>query len=150
MFLKPKHSKSRGSALNELEVLFIIEKNNPQNNQVPRSPKGRGGGKDGTSERIHKSHCNGPGTDVPAFSPPGKAQHHNGNEGPRVKADRMQLTWRRRALSGTYNTCSFPAPASLGPSCQKINKPDQTCHGLEVFSYPFILTWCSMVWFHSA
>lgn len=117
--------------------------NNPQNNQIPKSPKGRGGGKDGTSERIHKSHCNGPGTDVPAFSPPCKAQHHNGTDGPCVKADRMQLTWRRRALSGTYNTCSVPALASLGPSCQKINKPDQTCHGLEVFSYPFILTRCA-------
>lgn len=80
---------------------------------------------------------------VPAFSPPGKAQHHNGTDGPRVRADRTQLTWRRRAHSGTYNTCSVPAVASLSPSCQKINKPDQTCHGLEVFSSPFILTWCA-------
>lgn len=84
---------------------------------------------------------------VPAFSPPGKAQHHNGTDGPRVRADRTQLTWRRRAHSGTYNTCSVPAVASLSPSCQKINKPDQTCHGLEDFSSPFILTWCAWAGF---
>lgn len=119
------------------------KKHNPKNYQLPKSQKGRGGGgKDGTSERLHKSRCNGPGADVPALSPPGKAQHHNGTERPHVKADRRQLTWRRRALSGTYNTCSVPALASLGPSCQKINKPDQTCHGLEVFSYPF---YCNVV-----
>lgn len=79
----------------------------------------------------------------PSFGPPGKVQHHNRTDGPRVQADRMQLTGRRCALSGTYNTCSVPAMASLSPSCQKINKPDQTCHGVEVFSSPFILSWCS-------
>lgn len=31
---------------------------------------------------------------IAAFSPPGKAQHHNGTAGPHVQAERMQLTCR--------------------------------------------------------
>lgn len=119
--------------------LFL--KKQPPNQPNPQVPKRKRRRKEMGPQRGFINHI---AIDlVPAFSPPGKVQHHNGAAGPRVQADRMQLTWRRCALSGTYNTCSVPALASLSRPCQKINKPDQTCHGLEVFSSPFILIWCA-------